>query len=127
VVGAYLPSFEQLSQLEDSQIVNRIKETPPGVVWVGLSMPKQERWLAEHVERLGVPVLIGVGAAFDFHAGFKRQAPCWMQRNGLEWFFRLLSEPRRLYRRYLTNIPLFAWYLVLEPIGLRRRPQGHAN
>jgi N-acetylglucosaminyldiphosphoundecaprenol N-acetyl-beta-D-mannosaminyltransferase len=72
-------------------------------------------------------VLIGVGAAFDFHARVKRQAPRWMQRNGLEWFFRLLSEPRRLYRRYLTNIPLFAWYLVLDAIGLRRTPQGNAH
>ena len=80
--------------------------------------------MADHLERLGVPVLIGVGAAFDFHAGFKRQAPRWMQRNGLEWFFRLLSEPRRLGRRYLVNIPLFAWYLVLEALGLRAGTRG---
>jgi N-acetylglucosaminyldiphosphoundecaprenol N-acetyl-beta-D-mannosaminyltransferase len=126
VVGTYAPPFRQLSPQEDLQTVQRIREARPDVVWVGLSTPKQERWMADHVERLGVPVLIGVGAAFDFHAGFKRQAPRWMQRNGLEWFFRLLSEPRRLWRRYLVNIPLFGWYLVLEGLGLRGRPRSRA-
>ena len=82
--------------------------------------------MADHVERLGGPVLIGVGAAFDFHAGTKRQAPRWMQRNGLEWLFRLLSEPRRLARRYLVNIPLVGLYLILESLGLRRRPGRRA-
>jgi N-acetylglucosaminyldiphosphoundecaprenol N-acetyl-beta-D-mannosaminyltransferase len=127
VAGTYAPPFRQLDRLEDDLIVERIKQSSPDVVWVGLSTPKQERWMADHVERLGVPVLIGVGAAFDFHSGFKQQAPRWMQRNGLEWLFRLLSEPRRLYRRYLTNIPLFAWYLMLDALGLRRRPQGQAH
>ena len=83
--------------------------------------------MADHVKRLAVPVLIGVGAAFDFHSGYKRQAPRWMQRSGLEWLFRLLSEPRRLYRRYLINIPLFVWYLTLDGLGLRRPPEGHAH
>jgi N-acetylglucosaminyldiphosphoundecaprenol N-acetyl-beta-D-mannosaminyltransferase len=83
--------------------------------------------MADHVDRLGVPVLIGVGAAFDFHSGFKRQAPRWMQRNGLEWLFRVSTEPRRLWRRYLINIPRFAWYLALDGLGLRRPPQGHAS
>jgi N-acetylglucosaminyldiphosphoundecaprenol N-acetyl-beta-D-mannosaminyltransferase len=92
-----------------------------------LSTPKQEHWMSEHVERLPGAVLIGVGAAFDFHAGTKRQAPRWMQRNGLEWLFRLLSEPRRLSGRYLTNIPLFAWYLVLDAVGLRRSSQRRAR
>jgi len=119
VVGAYAPPFRPLTAEEDGRIVERIVEARPDIVWVGLSTPKQERWMAEHVDRLGGPVLIGVGAAFDFHAGAKRQAPRWMQRNGLEWLFRLLSEPRRLYRRYLFNIPLFACYLGLEALGLR--------
>jgi len=83
--------------------------------------------MAEHVGRLGGPVLIGVGAAFDFHAGMKRQAPRWMQRSGLEWLFRLLSEPRRLYRRYLLNIPLFACYLGLEALGLRHTDPGRGR
>jgi N-acetylglucosaminyldiphosphoundecaprenol N-acetyl-beta-D-mannosaminyltransferase len=127
VAGTFAPPFRPPSADEDAETVQRINDAQPDVVWVGLSTPKQERWMADHVGRLTAPVLIGVGAAFDFHAGVKRQAPRWMQRNGLEWFFRLLSEPRRLYRRYLTNIPLFAWYLVLDAIGLRRTPQGNAH
>jgi N-acetylglucosaminyldiphosphoundecaprenol N-acetyl-beta-D-mannosaminyltransferase len=123
VAGTYAPPFRQLAPAEDDVIVEQIKQASPDIVWVGLSTPKQERWMADHVQRLGVPVLIGVGAAFDFHSGFKRQAPRWMQRNGLEWLFRLLSEPRRLYRRYLINIPLFAWYLALDALGLRRPAQ----
>jgi N-acetylglucosaminyldiphosphoundecaprenol N-acetyl-beta-D-mannosaminyltransferase len=119
VVGAYSPPFRPLTPEEDEAIVRQIIQAAPDIVWVGLSTPKQERWMANHVARLRGPVLIGVGAAFDFHAGMKRQAPRWMQRNGLEWFFRLLSEPRRLYRRYLINIPLFAWFLALEALGLR--------
>jgi N-acetylglucosaminyldiphosphoundecaprenol N-acetyl-beta-D-mannosaminyltransferase len=121
VVGAYSPPFRPLTPDEDAQVVQRITQARPDIVWVGLSTPKQERWMADHIDRLGGPVLIGVGAAFDFHAGMKRQAPRWMQRNGLEWLFRLLNEPRRLYRRYLLNIPLFAYYLGLEALGLRGR------
>lgn len=124
VAGTYSPPFRPLTREEDAEIVRRITDAGPSVVWVGLSTPKQERWMAEHVARLGGPVLIGVGAAFDFHAGMKRQAPRWMQRNGLEWLFRLLSEPRRLYRRYLLNIPLFALYLGLESLGLRDSAPG---
>jgi N-acetylglucosaminyldiphosphoundecaprenol N-acetyl-beta-D-mannosaminyltransferase len=124
VVGSYAPPFRPLNPFEDSQIIDLIKAARPDVVWVGLSTPKQERWMAEHVQQLGAPVLIGVGAAFDFHSGRKRQAPRWMQRSGLEWFFRLVSEPRRLYRRYLVNIPLFAYYLGMEALGLRRTEAG---
>ncbi|HDD25428.1 MAG TPA: glycosyltransferase, partial [Chloroflexi bacterium] len=89
-------------------------------VWVGLGSPKQERWMAAHVSRLTAPVLIGVGAAFDFHAGRKKQAPRWMQRSGLEWLFRLLTEPRRLWRRYLVNNPIFVTLVLLQALGLRR-------
>jgi N-acetylglucosaminyldiphosphoundecaprenol N-acetyl-beta-D-mannosaminyltransferase len=120
VVGTCSPPFRALTPREDVEIVDHITRACPDVVWVGLSTPKQERWMAEHVERLPGTVLIGVGAAFDFHAGTKRQAPRWMRRTGLEWLFRLLSEPRRLWRRYLINIPLFACYLGLEALGLRR-------
>ncbi len=126
VVGTYAPPFRSLSPQEDAQSVGQIIESRPDVVWVGLGTPKQERWMAEHVDRLGAPVLIGVGAAFDFNAGMKRQAPRWMQRNGLEWLFRLLSEPRRLWRRYLVSIPLFAYYLALDALGLRDRPRPAA-
>ena len=88
-------------------VVDAINAARPDIVWVGLSTPKQERWMAAHVGRLDAPVLIGVGAAFDFHAGDAAQAPRWMQRSGLEWLFRLAVEPRRLWRRYLRNNPRF--------------------
>ena len=75
--------------------------------------------MAEHVGRLQAAVIIGVGAAFDFHAGLKKQAPCWMQRSGLEWFYRLCSEPRRLWRRYLINNPYFLWLILLQMLGVK--------
>jgi N-acetylglucosaminyldiphosphoundecaprenol N-acetyl-beta-D-mannosaminyltransferase len=87
---------------------------------VGLSTPKQERWMASHVGRVTAPVLVGVGAAFDFHAGVKPQAPRWMQQSGLEWSFRLMTEPRRLWKRYLVNNPQFVWKIsqqLLRPAG----------
>jgi N-acetylglucosaminyldiphosphoundecaprenol N-acetyl-beta-D-mannosaminyltransferase len=92
---------------EDRAAVARLRAAQPDIVWVGISTPKQERWMAAHVDRLDAPVLIGVGAAFDFHAGLKKQAPRWMQRSGLEWLFRLMTEPRRLWQRYLVNNPWF--------------------
>jgi N-acetylglucosaminyldiphosphoundecaprenol N-acetyl-beta-D-mannosaminyltransferase len=109
VAGRFSPPFRPLTLAEDDDLVRRINDAAPDIVWVGLSTPKQEYWMAEHVGRLNASVLVGVGAAFDFHAGLKRQAPLWMQRNGLEWLFRLGSEPRRLWRRYLVNNPLFIW------------------
>jgi N-acetylglucosaminyldiphosphoundecaprenol N-acetyl-beta-D-mannosaminyltransferase len=120
VAGVFSPPFRPLAPEEDGAVVHRINAAQPDIVWVGLSTPKQERWMAEHRDLLEAPVLIGVGAAFDFHAGLKRQAPRWMQRSGLEWLFRLLSEPRRLWRRYLRNNPLFVWQLLLQTLGLRR-------
>jgi N-acetylglucosaminyldiphosphoundecaprenol N-acetyl-beta-D-mannosaminyltransferase len=120
VVGGYSPPFRPLTPDEDTEVIRQINAASPDIVWVGLSTPKQERWMAEHRERLHAPVLIGVGAAFDFHAGLKRQAPRGMQRSGLEWLFRLLAEPRRLWRRYLRNNPLFVWNVLLQGLGLRR-------
>ena len=96
------------------------------VVWVGLSTPKQERWMAAHAGRINAAARVGVGAAFDFHAGLKSQAPRWMQRVGLEWFYRLLCEPRRLWRRYLVNNPLFVWYVLLQWLGLKNFAQQPA-
>jgi N-acetylglucosaminyldiphosphoundecaprenol N-acetyl-beta-D-mannosaminyltransferase len=120
VAGGFSPPFRALTSEEDLALVRRINEAQPDIVWVGLSTPKQERWMWEHRGRLKAPVFIGVGAAFDFHAGLKRQAPRWMQRNGLEWVFRLLTEPRRLWRRYLRNNPVFVWLTLLQGLGLRR-------
>ena len=120
VAGTFSPPFRPLTPEEDDQIIQMINEAAPDIVWVGLSTPKQERWMAEHVGRLTAPVLIGVGAAFDFLTGRKPQAPRWMQRAGLEWLFRLLTEPRRLWRRYLINNPLFVALVVLQALGARK-------
>jgi N-acetylglucosaminyldiphosphoundecaprenol N-acetyl-beta-D-mannosaminyltransferase len=107
VVFAYSPPFAPLSDREDEEIVATILDSGARILFVGLGCPKQERWMAAHRERLPCAML-GVGAAFDFLAGAKRQAPGWMQRAGLEWLFRLLCEPRRLWRRYAVLNPRFA-------------------
>jgi N-acetylglucosaminyldiphosphoundecaprenol N-acetyl-beta-D-mannosaminyltransferase len=120
VAGTYSPPFGEISAALDDEIVERINAARPHIVWVGLSTPKQERWMASHRSRLTAPVLAGVGAAFDFNAGLKKQAPAWMQRRGLEWLFRLLTEPRRLWRRYLRVNPLFLYHITLQLSGLRR-------
>lgn len=120
IAGCLSPPFHAPSEAEHDAIVERIVAAAPDIVWVGLSTPKQERWMSEHVRRLGGPVLIGVGAAFDFHAGLKKQAPRWMQRSGLEWLFRLMSEPRRLWRRYLVNNPVFVWHVLVQTLRPRR-------
>lgn len=107
VAGIFSPPFRPASAEEDEEIVRRINAARPDIVWVGLSTPKQEYWMAGHLDRIDAPVMIGVGAAFDFLAGTKRQAPAWMQQRGLEWLFRLLSEPTRLWRRYGKIVPQF--------------------
>jgi N-acetylglucosaminyldiphosphoundecaprenol N-acetyl-beta-D-mannosaminyltransferase len=120
VVGTACPPFRPLTPEEDLAIVEQINAAQPDIIWVGLSTPKQERWMATHVQRVSAPVLIGVGAAFDFVAGVKRQAPRWLQHSGLEWLFRLLLEPRRLWRRYLSNNPRFLWLILLAALGQKR-------
>jgi len=119
-VGTYTPPFRPLSEEENLEVARRIEAAAPDVVWVGLSTPKQERWMYDHRSRLGVPVMAGVGAAFDFIAGTVKQAPTWMQENGLEWFFRLVQEPRRLWRRYLINGSEFVWNVSLELLGFKK-------
>jgi N-acetylglucosaminyldiphosphoundecaprenol N-acetyl-beta-D-mannosaminyltransferase len=119
VAGTESPPFYPLTPAEDQAAVERMQAARPDIVWVGISTPKQERWMAAHVGRLNPAVLIGVGAAFDFHAGLKKQAPRWMQRGGLEWLFRLMLEPRRLWRRYLINNPWFLWLILLQALGTK--------
>jgi N-acetylglucosaminyldiphosphoundecaprenol N-acetyl-beta-D-mannosaminyltransferase len=120
VAGTHSPPLRTCTPEEDEQIVNTINAARPDIVWVGLSTPKQERWLAAHAASLQVSALIGVGAAFDFLAGAKPQAPRWIQRSGFEWLFRLLSEPRRLWRRYLINNPRFVLLSLAQALGLKR-------
>jgi N-acetylglucosaminyldiphosphoundecaprenol N-acetyl-beta-D-mannosaminyltransferase len=120
VVGTFSPPFRPLAPNEDDAVVEAIDDSGADIVWIGLSTPKQERWMFDHYSRLRVPVLIGVGAAFDFHTGRSAQAPEWMREHGLEWLFRLCTEPRRLWRRYLINGPRFSVLAILELMRLRK-------
>jgi len=109
VVGTWTPPFRPLTSEEEKELASLVSRLKPDVFWVGLSTPKQERFMAEHWKRLDATLFLGVGAAFDFHTGRVRQAPRCMQRSGLEWLFRLACEPRRLWKRYLKNNPLFVF------------------
>jgi N-acetylglucosaminyldiphosphoundecaprenol N-acetyl-beta-D-mannosaminyltransferase len=120
IVGTFAPPFRALTPDEDDAVVNTINGSRADVVWIGLSTPKQERWMAEHRGRLTAPLLIGVGAAFDIHAGVVRQAPYVIQRSGFEWLFRLMIEPRRLWRRYLRNNPAFVLRIAGQRLGLKQ-------
>jgi len=107
IVGGYAPPFREMSPAEEDDVAAEINRSGADVVWVGIGVPKQEKWMARMRDRLRTPVLVGVGAAFDFHAGLQPQAPEWMQRFGLEWVYRLAHEPRRLFKRYARYNPLF--------------------
>jgi N-acetylglucosaminyldiphosphoundecaprenol N-acetyl-beta-D-mannosaminyltransferase len=107
IVGGHSPPFRPLTPAEEDRAIAEIDGSGAAVVWVGIGQPKQELWMARMRPRLFAPLLVGVGAAFDFHAGLVPQAPSWMQRNGLEWTYRLYREPRRLWRRYARYNPLF--------------------
>ncbi|MDD9370566.1 MAG: WecB/TagA/CpsF family glycosyltransferase [Acidimicrobiales bacterium] len=124
IAGTHSPPYgpSEPGDEADRAAVAAIHAARPDIVWVGLSTPKQERWMAGHVGRVAAPVLVGVGAALDFHAGVKRQAPRWMGQAGLEWAFRLATEPRRLGGRYLRNNPRFVRLLAREMLdsGSRR-------
>lgn len=123
VAGTLSPPFHSQNEDEDAREIDIINSCRPDIVWVGLSTPKQELWMSAHRDRLQAPVLIGIGAAFDFLAGTKTQAPVWMQRNGLEWSYRLMSEPRRLWKRYARVVPMFATLAVCQILleGTERR------
>lgn len=116
--GSYSPPFRQLTDDEDREIVDMINDLEPDVVWVGLGAPKQEKWMYDHRNELRVPLMVGVGAAFDFLAGVKSQAPSLFRENGFEWLWRLMSEPRRLWRRYLLYGPLFIGLVTLEKMRI---------
>ncbi|MBI1356926.1 MAG: WecB/TagA/CpsF family glycosyltransferase [Acidobacteria bacterium] len=119
IVDSYSPPFRPLTPEEDADCIRRIREADADIVFVGISTPKQERWMADHKAKLPGVVMFGVGAAFDFHAGRVEQAPGWMQRSGLEWFFRLTREPKRLWRRYVLETPRFLPLWAMQWAGLR--------
>jgi N-acetylglucosaminyldiphosphoundecaprenol N-acetyl-beta-D-mannosaminyltransferase len=120
VAGTYSPPFRPLTEAEETELTAQVAAARPDFFWVGLGTPKQERFMAEYIDRLDVGVMLGVGAAFDMHAGRVRQAPAWVQRIGFEWVFRMSQEPARLWRRYLVNNPLFLWNVLLHGLRLKR-------
>lgn len=120
IAGSYSPPFRMLSEGEDAAIVDAINASGAGIVWVGLGCPKQEAWMIAHRGRIKA-VMVGVGAAFDYHAGLIARAPHWMQQCGLEWLHRLLSEPRRLWRRYLVTNTLFIVFAIRELLSRAAR------
>jgi N-acetylglucosaminyldiphosphoundecaprenol N-acetyl-beta-D-mannosaminyltransferase len=124
VVGTLCPPFRPMTPEEDAAAITQINAANPDIVWVGLSTPKQELWMYEHTGVLNAPVLIGVGAAFDFLSGHKRQPPRWVQKTPLQWLFRLVSEPRRLWRRYVWIVPVFIWRAGLQLAASRLGKQS---
>jgi N-acetylglucosaminyldiphosphoundecaprenol N-acetyl-beta-D-mannosaminyltransferase len=122
IVGSYAPPLGPAAINEDQRVTEMINVVRPDIVWIGLGAAKEEYWAARHVGKTCAPVLIGVGAAFDFHSGVKPQAPRWMMRAGMEWFFRVLTEPRRLGPRYLRDNPVFLWNVFLQALGKKPQP-----
>ena len=122
IAGTYSPPFRPLNEEENEDLRVMVADVKPDVFWVGLSTPKQERFMAENLERLDATLMFGVGAAFDFHAGLVPQAPRWIQRAGLEWFYRVVKEPKRLWKRYLTIVPAFLFRAFAQTVGLKRYP-----
>jgi len=122
IVGTQCPPYRPLATDEAAELAKRIQTIRPSFFWVGLSTPKQEAFMAEYSPRLGVPVMLGVGAAFDFLSGRIRQAPRWVQGSGFEWCWRLCAEPRRLAPRYFKNNPLFLLRILAQLTGLKKYP-----
>jgi len=124
IVGGYSPPFRPLTSAEEEEIVRQVERDRPDVLWVGIGVPKQEKWMARMRDRLDVPVMAAVGAAFDFHAGRISQAPPWMQERGLEWSYRIAQEPRRLLPRYLYYNPAFLMAFGRQLVRERRGRRG---
>lgn len=122
ICGTYTPPFRPLTLDEEIELREVMRVHRPDIVWVGLSTPKQERFMAAYLATLPTVLMVGVGAAFDFHSGRVKQAPVWVQRSGFEWLYRMLAEPRRLARRYLVNNPRFLLLIALQLLGLRKYP-----
>jgi len=122
IVGTYTPPYRPLNDSEEADLATMVAKTKPDVFWVGLSTPKQERFMAQYLYGLDVKMMVGVGAAFDIHTGAIKDAPHFLKRLGLQWLHRLVQEPRRLWRRYLINNPKFIWNIGLQFLGLRKFP-----
>ena len=120
VVGTYTPPFRPLNPEEQETLLDHVHRVQPDIIWVGLSTPKQERFMAEFLPRLDTKLMVGVGAAFDVHTGRIKDAPEWMKQTGLQWLHRLVQEPGRLWKRYLINNPRFLWNIMVQLLGARR-------
>ena len=116
IAGSHSPPFRELTTEETDNIIGQINAAKPDLIWVGLGAPKQEYWMSRHYEQLRPAILLGIGAAFEFHAGMTPRAPAWMQRLSIEWLYRLLQEPRRLWKRYLVTNSLFIYYLARQTL-----------
>lgn len=121
VVGTYTPPFRALTAEEESDLIRKVSELKPDFFWVGLSTPKQERFMDEYISKLDAKVMLGVGAAFDMHTGRIKDAPYWMKFTGLQWMHRIYQDPKRLWKRYLVNNPKFVYQIALELLGIRKQ------
>jgi N-acetylglucosaminyldiphosphoundecaprenol N-acetyl-beta-D-mannosaminyltransferase len=119
IVGTYTPPFRDLNAAEEESLIARVRELKPDIIWVGISTPKQERFMHRYLHRLDTTLMFGVGAAYDFHTGRIQDAPQWVKTIGMQWLHRLLQDPRRLWKRYLRNNPAFLWHIALQLSGLR--------
>ena len=120
IAGVFSPPFRSLTETEDNNIIQMINNSRPDVLWVALGMPKQDRWIFEHLDRLRVPIAVGVGAAFSFISGDVKRVPEWIGRFGLEWLWRLSREPKKLWKRDFVDGPMFLFNVFLELTGLRK-------
>jgi N-acetylglucosaminyldiphosphoundecaprenol N-acetyl-beta-D-mannosaminyltransferase len=125
IVGTYTPPFRPLNPSEEAELAAMVAETKPDIFWVGLSTPKQERFMAAHLGKLDVKLMVGVGAAFDFHTGRIKDSPRWLKNLGLQWLHRTLQEPRRLVPRYAKIVPAFLFLATLQILGIRKYGLNH--
>ncbi|HEY1677444.1 MAG TPA: WecB/TagA/CpsF family glycosyltransferase [Candidatus Sulfotelmatobacter sp.] len=123
VVGTYTPPFRPLTAEEEADLVRHVSETQPDFFWVGLSTPKQERFMDQYGSKLDAKIMLGVGAAFDMHTGRIKDAPYWMKFTGLQWIHRIWQDPKRLWKRYLVNNPKFVYQITLELLGIRKQQE----
>jgi N-acetylglucosaminyldiphosphoundecaprenol N-acetyl-beta-D-mannosaminyltransferase len=128
IAGTYTPPFREMTVAEEGDFIASIYALRPDIIWVGLSTPKQERFMARYLPMLDTKLMVGVGAAFLFHTGIIKDSPAWVKRAGLQWLHRLLQEPVRLGKRYMINNPLFIFYIISQLIGGKRytlQPRSH--
>jgi N-acetylglucosaminyldiphosphoundecaprenol N-acetyl-beta-D-mannosaminyltransferase len=123
VVGTYTPPFRPLTPDEEADLIRRVADLKPDFLWVGLSTPKQERFMDQYISKLDAKVMLGVGAAFDIHTGRIKDAPYWMKVTGVQWMHRIYQDPKRLWKRYLVNNPKFVYQITLELLGIRKQQE----